>query len=83
MNYLDDVKVHAGDRIVSMYDAIFTEGWIDCMGYWWDETTQSLVDIGIPDCFAGTDTLLPWHGYWLQVYQGDISLIVPETPAAP
>lgn len=77
---LADVKVHAGDRIVSMYDATITNGWIDCFGYWWDENAQGLSDIGIPECWASTDILQPWHGYWIQVYRGDMSIIVPETP---
>ncbi|MBP6964424.1 MAG: hypothetical protein KBC96_08465 [Armatimonadetes bacterium] len=81
--HLADVKVHAGDRIVGMGDAILTEGWIDCASYWWDAETQGLMDVGIPECWGSTDTLLPWHGYWLQVYRGDLALIVPESPAAP
>jgi hypothetical protein len=81
--YLADVKVHDGSAVYSMYDAILTNLWIDCTGYWWDNSTQGLVDIGIPDCWCSTDTLMPWHGYWIQVYQGDLALITPEAPAAP
>ncbi len=80
---LDDVEVHAGDRIVSMRDAIFTEAWVDCIGYWWDEDSRALVDIGIDDCWASMSTLMPWHGYWMLFFRGDISLIVPESPEAP
>jgi hypothetical protein len=81
--YLADVKVHDGSAIYSMYDAILTNLWIDCTGYWWDNSTQGLVDIGIPDCWCSTDTLMPWHGYWIQAYQGDLALITPDLPIAP
>lgn len=81
--YLSDVKVHTGNRVLSMYDAVMTEGWIDCIGYWWDSEHQGLIDVGLPDCFCTADHLLPWHGYWLQVYRGDMALIVPESPQAP
>ena len=81
--YLADVQVHDGAAVWSMYDAIITNNWIDCVGYWWDNANQGLVDVGIPDCWASTDTLVPWRGYWLQAYRGDLALIVPEAPAAP
>ena len=81
--YLADVKVHDGGAVYSMFDAIITNSWLDCVGYWWDNQTQSLVDVGIPDCWGSTDILKPWYGYWIQAYRGDLALIVPETPAAP
>jgi hypothetical protein len=81
--YLADVKVHDGSAVYSMYDAVLTNGWIDCAGYWWDNQSQGLMDVGIPDCWGSTDTLMPYHGYWMLAYQGDLALIVPESPAAP
>jgi hypothetical protein len=81
--YLADVQVHDGGAVYSMYDAVLTNGWIDCAGYWWDNQSQGLMDVGIPDCWGSTDTLLPWHGYWMLAYQGDLALIVPEAPVAP
>lgn len=81
--YLADVSIHDGDSICTMTEAVVTNGWIECAGYWWDSTAQGLVDIGIPACLMSNDTLIPWHGYWVEVYKGGISLIVPESPAAP
>ncbi|MBP6964026.1 MAG: hypothetical protein KBC96_06435 [Armatimonadetes bacterium] len=81
--YMADLKVHDGGAVYSMTDAVLTNSWIDCVGYWWDNQVQSLIDVGIPDCWGSTDTLLPWHGYWLQAYEKDLALIVPEAPAAP
>ena len=75
---LADVWVHDGSSIQTMTDAVLTNGLIDCVGYWWDNQTQALIDIGIPDCWSTSDTLQGWHGYWLQAYQGDISLIIPN-----
>ncbi len=81
--YLDEVKVHDGGAVYSMYDAIMSNLWIDCTGFWWDNSTQSLTDVGIPDCWCSSDTLLPWHGYWIQTYQGDLALITPEATEWP
>ncbi len=81
--YMADLIVHDGGAVYSMTDAVLTNNWIDCVGYWWDNQVQSLIDVGIPDCWGSTDTLLPWHGYWLQAYEKDLALIVPEAPVAP
>lgn len=75
---LEEVKVHDGGAVCSMYDAVITNGWIDCTSYWWDSATQGLSDIGIPDCWVSTDTLVPWQGYWVQAFRGDLALIFPE-----
>lgn len=73
-----DVRVHDGGAVCGMYDAVFTNGWIDCTGYWWDGPTQGLMDIGIPECWASASDLLPWHGYWLQAYRGGLALVFPD-----
>lgn len=75
---LADVLVHDGGSVCTMTDAVLTRGWIDCIGYWWDNQTQALVDIGIPECWGTSDALQPWHGYWLQAYRGGLSLVAPE-----
>ena len=80
---LDQVKIHDGGAVYTMADAILTNAWIDCVGYWWDNAAQGLVDVGIPDCWTSTNDLLPWHGYWIQAFRGDLAFVVPEAVAAP
>ena len=75
---LADVMIHDGGKIRSMRDAVLTDNWIECTGYWWDNENQGVMDIGIPDCWASTDTLMPWRGYWMQSLRGGLALIVPE-----
>jgi len=80
---LDQVKIHDGGAVYTMADAILTNAWIDCVGYWWDNAAQGLVDVGIPYCWGSTNDLLPWHGYWIQAFRGDLAFVVPEAVAAP
>ncbi len=58
----------------SILDASHTNGWLNSSGYWWDASTQSLVDFGLPEDFASWETLQPWHGYWVQTYVAGITL---------
>jgi hypothetical protein len=85
--YWADCKVHDGAQIKSLYDAAvgYGAGWLSSIGYWFDNSTQSMIDIGLPDDYPTTDILRPWHGYWFQVTNGDRqrSLIVPDSPVAP
>gem|GEM_PF-661864 len=50
--------------------------WLDSMGYWWDNRTQGLCDMGLPEDFPGNTTLRPWHGYWVESYVDNLSLIL-------
>ncbi len=77
---LEDVTVHDGGQVVTLLQASqWNLNWLNSMGYWWDATAQSLVDIGM--ClwdWPTTNKLQPCHGYWFQIYQGDKAFIVPE-----
>ncbi len=72
-----DVIVHNGKSALSMYDASRVELWLNSMGYWWDSSTQSLCDFGLPEDFVTSETLEPWHGYWVEYYADNLALIVP------
>lgn len=79
----EDVKVHDGSRMLSLHDAsLHGMGWLNSIGYWWDETVQGLVDIGIPDDWPATSDLRSCHGYWFEFYQGNKSLIFPADARA-
>ncbi len=66
--------VRRGTETVPMVTAAHTNGWMNSMGYWWDTSTRSLCDFGLPEDFAPTETLQPWHGYWVQTHVDDITL---------
>jgi hypothetical protein len=72
-----EVMVHNGKSILSVYDASHVESWMESSGYWWDSATQGLRDFGLPDDFFVDATLEPWHGYWVQSYVDNLSLLVP------
>ncbi len=79
----EDVKVHDGSKILSLHDAsLYGAGWLNSMGYWWDETVQGLADIGIPDDWPSTLDLRSCHGYWIEFYEGRKSLVFPADAAA-
>jgi hypothetical protein len=69
----------AADKMAakSLFDASqYGAGWLQSTGYWWDETTQSLVDFGLPDDWPTTDQLNQWHGYWVKTNQ-NVALTAP------
>ncbi len=73
-----NVKVHNGKSVLSMHDATRLEGWMNSVGYWWDSATQGLCDLGLEEDFAYHTTLQPWHGYWVESYVDNLSLIIPQ-----
>lgn len=74
-----NAKVTDGNITVSVTDAAYTYGWMSSVGYWWDNNTQSLIDMGVPDDFPSTTTMLPWHGVWLNSYVDKIALILESS----
>jgi len=74
-----NAKVVDGNVTISLQQAAKTEGWLNSQGFWWDSTTQSLNDFGIPDDWVPYETLLPWHGYWVQSYVDKIALILESS----
>ncbi len=71
-----DTLVKHGTETVPILAAAKTNEWLNSSGYWWDAVTQSLCDFGIPEDFASSEIIQPWHGYWVQTYVGDLSLIL-------
>lgn len=49
-------------------------GWISATMYWWNNQGQSLFNAGCPDDFPQSEEIQPWHGYWLRLYQDDLTL---------
>lgn len=70
-----NAKVVDGNVTISLQEAAKTEGWLNSQGLWWDNTVQGLCDIGIPDDFPQYETMLPWHGYWIESFVDKIALI--------
>lgn len=64
-----------GTETKTFASAALTDSWLNSVGFWWDSSVQGLRDIGLPEDFPSTETMLPWHGYWLQTYLDDLSLI--------
>jgi len=78
---LVQVSLHDGGQIKPIREASqWGDGWIQSIGFWWDNTTQSQYDIGLPEDWAFTDTLYPWHGYSYLMFEGTKSLIMPAPP---
>ncbi len=72
----EQAKVVDGNTTVSLYDATRTNGWMNSMGWWWDNETRSLREFGIADDWTENVNLLPWHGYWVESYVDKIALIL-------
>ncbi len=75
----ENAKVVDGNVTISLQQAAKTEGWLNSFGFWWDGSTQSLCDFGIPEDFASTGVLQAWHGYWVQSYVDKIALILESS----
>ena len=74
-----NAKVTDGNITVSMTDASRSQSWLSSIGYWFDNNTQSMLDIGIPDDYPSTEALPPWHGMWVQSNRDKIALIFEST----
>lgn len=70
-----DTLVGNGLEVQPMLVAAKSRNWLNSMGYWWDNEAQGLCDMGLPEDFVSSNTLLPWHGYWIQSYVDNLSLI--------
>ncbi|MBP6963462.1 MAG: family 10 glycosylhydrolase [Armatimonadetes bacterium] len=71
----DTAATHGG-QTVPLSTAVYTNNWLTSIGYWWDATVQSLSDIGLPEDFPSSETLQPWHGYWIQTNVDDLTLTI-------
>jgi len=63
-----DIKMSDGGVVKSFFDASgWGAGWVQSIGFWWDNANQNQHDIGLPDDWPWTTTMLPWHGYTFQM----------------
>lgn len=74
-------KVTDGNQTITITDASqYGANWLYSVGYWWDSSTQSLVDVGLPEDLPTTEEMTPWHGYWVQSNIDKIGLILESIP---
>jgi hypothetical protein len=71
--WADTTVTHDGTT-TSMETAAKTNGWLDSVGWWWDNSSQGLRTVGLPDDFPTTEYLDPWRGYWIQTFHDDVTL---------
>lgn len=71
----ESAKVTDGIETISLTEAR-TRLWLNSIGLWWNSDTQSLCEVGMPDDYAISNQLLPWHGYWVHVTKDSIALIL-------
>jgi len=69
-------EVRKGSETVSMSTACREKGWLSSIGWWWDNTSQSLRTLGLPDDFPESEYLQPWYGYWVQTYVDNLTLTI-------
>lgn len=75
-----NAKVTDGNETVSLATAAAApRSWINTVAIWWDAPAGSSRDVGLPDDYAYTDYLHPWHGYWVTSNIDKIALIL-ESP---
>jgi len=74
----DTALITDGLEVLPIIVASKTRGWMDSVGWWWDNVTQSLKTVGFPEDFPESETLMPWHGCWLMTYRDRLALIVQD-----
>lgn len=71
-------EMHSGNQVRGIVNASqYGVGWIWSVGFYWDNATSSLLDIGFSGDLPSDDTLRVWRGYWFQFIQDDKALIIP------
>ena len=50
--------------------------WINSNAYWFDSARQGVCDVGLPDDYSMSDSLIAWHGYWVKSYKDNLVLIM-------
>ena len=61
---------------MTLATAAKTNGWLSSVAWGWDNTSQSLTDVGLPEDWPTTEYLQPWHGYWVQTFTNGVTLKV-------
>jgi len=78
---LAGLRVHEGGDIKTLREASqYGLGWVQSIGFWWENQTQSQYDIGLPEDWPSTDTMYPWSGYWFVAKEGNKSYLIPGEP---
>lgn len=71
-----DLCITDGKRMGGITEAARDLNWVSSIGYWWQNSAQSLQDIGLPDDSTSSEILKSWYGYYMYTYK-PVSLIVP------
>lgn len=53
-------------------------GWIPCVLFAWDAASQSQYDVSVPEYWASSTLLEPWHGYFIGSHAPGLELIIPK-----
>ncbi|MDI6827335.1 MAG: family 10 glycosylhydrolase [Armatimonadota bacterium] len=72
-NWENAEVTHAGTT-VPLRIASKENNWLDSVGWWWDNLSQSLQTLGLSEDWPATDCLQPWHGYWVKTNTNDVVL---------
>jgi len=79
-----DIQMSNGGRVLSFFDASgYGANWVQSIGFWWDNEFQNQYDIGLPDDWAWTTTMQPWHGYTFLMNEPNRAWIIPYTAPPP
>ncbi|MDH7481598.1 MAG: family 10 glycosylhydrolase [Armatimonadota bacterium] len=74
--YWADTNVTKDGNTVSLATAAKTNGWLDSVGWWWDNSAQALQTLGLPEDWPASEYLVPWYGYWINTYTSNLTLTV-------
>lgn len=73
----ESVSVTDGTVTKTLYEASQRGArWISSNAYWFDSMTQGALDIGLPEDFPMSDSMVAWHGYWVKSYKDNLALIM-------
>jgi len=61
-----NATVTKGGTTVSLTTAAKTNNWLSSVVWGWDNASQSLTDVGLPEDWPTSELIQPWHGYWVQ-----------------
>ncbi len=76
-----DAQATDARDVVSLTEAARTYGWINSLGYWWQNSTQSLMTLGLEDDWPDDTYLRSWSGYNLQGLTDQMGLLIrPDEP---
>ncbi|MDH7481597.1 MAG: family 10 glycosylhydrolase [Armatimonadota bacterium] len=69
-----DILVTKGGETLTLPTAAKDRGWLDATGWWWDNNSQSLRSLGLPEDWPDSEYIQPWHGYWISTNYNNLTL---------